>query len=364
MRCAEGASVRNHIGDIRAAHMELAEMGTIIEDHLLAIAILNLYPSPMIQMRRESKSEDVNIATQKICCNCKKPGHTMEDCYSKGGGKEGQGPRQISRRKREEAKIKKKNARKIEQDIQAAEDDAFHTSHMALVRTPKIESKNFTSYSWSHDLWIADSGASSHIANRREMFFNYTPSKGTLNVAGGLTANIEGTGVVYMRGMVNGKQNDFKLMNVLHVPTTRYWTLDGNMYHVNAKAYMFHFPMANSVSSPVVSWNEAHRRLGHLSLISLTKIFDNGLIEGIKISEHETRPKEFNCGSCTAAKAHREPFSKLAERRSSQFGELTHSDVLGSSNIKHTPDGNQYFVLFIDDYTRFITVKLIKDKAS
>ncbi|POS82585.1 hypothetical protein EPUL_005263, partial [Erysiphe pulchra] len=354
MRCAEGASVRDYIGAIRAVHMELAEMGTIIEDHLLAIAITKSLPQsydtyvstifatlvnleeadPIYitnkileeEMRRESKSEDVNIATQKICYNCKKPGHTKEECYSKGG----------------EAVKKKKDAGKIEQDIQVAEDDAFHASHMALVRTPKIESKNSTSYYWSHDLWIADSGANSHIANHREIFFNYTPSKGTLNVAGGLTANIEGTSVVYMRGIVNGKQNDLKLMNAgggvkYEKGTCQFWnskykliateTLDGNLYHVNAKAYMFHFPTVNSVSSPVVSWNQAHKRLGHTSLTSSTKIFDNGLIEGIKISEHEMRLKELNCESCIAAKAHRAPFSKLAERRSSQFGDLTHPDA-------------------------------------
>ena len=27
-----------------------------------------------------------------ICTNCKKPGHSIETCWAKGGGKEGQGP--------------------------------------------------------------------------------------------------------------------------------------------------------------------------------------------------------------------------------------------------------------------------------
>ena len=30
---------------------------------------------------------------EEVCDNCKKPGHGKPDCWSKGGGKEGQGPR-------------------------------------------------------------------------------------------------------------------------------------------------------------------------------------------------------------------------------------------------------------------------------
>ena len=32
--------------------------------------------------------------------------------------------------------------------------------------------------------------------------------------------------------------------------------------------------------------------------------------------------------------------------------------------MKSTPGGNQYFILFIDDYSRYVTVKLMKNKAS
>ena len=46
------------------------------------------------------------------------------------------------------------------------------------------------------------------------------------------------------------------------------------------------------------------------------------------------------------------------------FGDLTHTDVWGSPHVKHTPGGNQYSILFIDDYTRYCTVKLMKNKVS
>ncbi|KAI1003270.1 hypothetical protein K3495_g4942 [Podosphaera aphanis] len=69
------------------------------------------------EMRRENKSEDahvaenksenVHVATQRRSHNFKRLGHLIAECYSKGDGKEGQGPRQIARRKREEAEQRK-----------------------------------------------------------------------------------------------------------------------------------------------------------------------------------------------------------------------------------------------------------------
>ena len=41
-----------------------------------------------------------------VCTNCKKKGHIKENCWAKGGGKEGQGLHQ-----KKQSKFKKKNAK-------------------------------------------------------------------------------------------------------------------------------------------------------------------------------------------------------------------------------------------------------------
>ncbi|KAI0994431.1 hypothetical protein K3495_g13751, partial [Podosphaera aphanis] len=214
----------------------------------------------------------------------------------------------------------------------------------------------------------------------------------------GLTTTIEGTGDVNMRGLVNGKLKDFKLINVLYVPTTRFClisgsridkaggkteygngmcnfrdnkgnliatgTLDGNLYRMNAKAIVYRRQSANTATTLTLSWHEAHRRLGHISLTSMKQIFDKGLINGINLEENEPVPSALNCESCIVAKAHRAPFTLNASKRAEKFGDLTHSDVWGSPNVKHTPGGNRYFILFIDDHSRYVTIKLMKDKVS
>ena len=430
MRCAEGASVREHIGSVRTIHAELAEMGIVIEGYLLAIVLSKSLPSSYDayvstlfasikdleeadpnyitrkifeeEQRRDKQSADVNITLPNYCANCKKPGHIRDDCYAKGGGKEGQGPRQIAWRKRQEYKKKQKDTEydkgAQEQSAQAVENDVFVITHVEQLETSNFESANFTACSWSPNSWIADSGASTHIANQREMFIDYQPSNGVLNVAGGLTAKIEGTGTILMRDLVNGKYKDFKLTNVLHVPSTRYCLLSGpridkvggraeygsgkcqfwnakgltlttgklvgNLYRINAKALINYTPMINLADKSSISWQEAHRRLGHLSLSSLKLLFEKNLVEGIEIDKNEVPPTAIDCESCILAKAHRAPFSNIAERFTKRFGDLTHTDVWGSPNVKQTPGGNKYFILFIDDFTRYITVKLMKDKSS
>lgn len=159
-RCGEGESVRQHMGDVRAMHSDLAEMGIVIDDYLVAMAMSKSLPasydtyvstifagiqdleqansryvaSKIFEEKagRDSKSEDANMASTRIfCSNCKKPGHVKENCYGKGGGKEGQGPRQIVRRKKQEAERKKMEG-KQDQYVQATDKDAFYTSHVAL----------------------------------------------------------------------------------------------------------------------------------------------------------------------------------------------------------------------------------------
>lgn len=429
MRCVEGASVREHIGDLRALHSELAEMGIVIEDYLLAIAMSKSLPTSydstvsMIfaglrnldeadpgyisskileeEVRREYRNEEVNLATQKYCSNCKKAGHTKDQCYSKGGGKEGQGPRQIARRKKQESERLKAESSKKDSEFSAQEiiEDAFQASHMAVHEQQNINSIHFLNSFKSTNLWIADSGASSHIANNREMFTDFIPRKSTLNVAGGLTASVEGIGTVQMQSNFDGKLKFFKLLNVLYVPSTCHclmsgskldqaggesWYgnktckfinargeimvtgyLDGNLYKLKARAVLNENTItAYTVVSPVLSWSEAHRRLGHISLSSLKLLFNKRLVEGIVIDNQQPIPQALPCESCIAAKAHRPPFSLKATRHSKQFGDLTRSDVWGSPNITKTPGGNQYFILFIDDFTRYVTVKLMRDKAS
>ena len=60
---------------------------------------------------------------------------------------------------------------------------------------------------------------------------------------------------------------------------------------------------------------------------------------------------------------HRQPFSRKTGNIISQIMlELIHSDIFGPMNVD-SEEGSRFFESFIDDYSWFITVYMIKDKS-
>lgn len=97
---------------------------------------------------------------------------------------------------------------------------------------------------------------------------------------------------------------------------------------------------------------EWHRALGHLNVHDLRLL--------LKSKDIIFRNENFECKSCLLAKMTRQPHSSQ-EIRSSHVLELVHTDLSG---IIRTPSiGNfRYFLSFIDDYSRYATVYLLKSK--
>lgn len=89
-----------------------------------------------------------------------------------------------------------------------------------------------------------------------------------------------------------------------------------------------------------------HRRLGHPSTSTLRKL--------------SAIPSSFNsteCEACILAKAHRSPFPSLKEHSLIPL-DLVHSDLCGP--LPASLGKNIYFITFIDDYSRFSWVYLLK----
>ena len=63
---------------------------------------------------------------------------------------------------------------------------------------------------------------------------------------------------------------------------------------------------------------------------------------------------------CIQAKQSVKPFDGILDRKS-KSGELTHIDLLGKYDIASI-NGHQYYILFIDDATRYVIVHFLKRK--
>lgn len=103
-----------------------------------------------------------------------------------------------------------------------------------------------------------------------------------------------------------------------------------------------------------------HRRYGHIGNSGLAKLVRCNMVDGLDI-EKNLESSEI-CESCMKAKQVKLPFSDTPRARSSRPLELIHTDVCGPFQPAAW-DGGKMFVSFIDDFTHFTAVYVIKAKS-
>ena len=81
------------------------------------------------------------------------------------------------------------------------------------------------------------------------------------------------------------------------------------------------------------------------------------MVHGMPSIEHV----EQLCDRCLVGKQRRAPFPREAVYRASQVLELVHGDLCGPITPA-TPSGNKYFLLVVDDFSRYMWIVLLKSK--
>ena len=101
-----------------------------------------------------------------------------------------------------------------------------------------------------------------------------------------------------------------------------------------------------------------HIRYGHLNFGALKALGKKRMVNGLPIISH---PNQL-CEVCIFGKYPRKPFPKEAISKATKPLQLVHVDVYGS--IKPTSFGkNNYFLLFIDDFSCKTWVYFLKTKS-
>jgi hypothetical protein len=109
-----------------------------------------------------------------------------------------------------------------------------------------------------------------------------------------------------------------------------------------------------SKSSENWLWN---RRLGHLSFSQINKL---SRFKAVRDFSSITLPKNIICKSCQFGKKTRVQFN-AKEESSIKPLELIHTDISGPMR-KKSPRGEEYYILFIDDFSRICWIGLLKHK--
>ncbi|WVZ49092.1 LOW QUALITY PROTEIN: hypothetical protein U9M48_000473, partial [Paspalum notatum var. saurae] len=228
--------------------------------------------------------------------------------------------------------------------------------------------------------WVLDTGASNHTTGSRAAFASI--DAGTVRFGDGSVVQIEGRGTILYE-CKNGEHR--ALPSVYFIPRLTaniisIGQLDecGHPVHIDqgvmriceedghllakvvrgpTRLYMLELCIARPVCLAAHDGEDAwrwHARFGHINFAALRKIGKEELVRGLPV-----------CEACLAGKHRRALFPSRALRRATRPLELLHRDLCGPISPP-TPSGNRYFLLLIDDYSRFMWLVLLptKDGAS
>lgn len=242
--------------------------------------------------------------------------------------------------------------------------------------------------------WLIDSGASSHMTQRKELLADYRdldkPEK--VSLGDGHTVEAVGIGSVHLNMLFKVSEPKKCVMyRVLYVPKlacnlfsvraaaskgnvvkfgdTKCWIRDSKgilrgmaslvdkLYQLDCEAIPQEH--ASVVSETGSSTNLWHQRLGHLSEQPLKEMACKELVKGVQIQK--SAELSF-CEGCVEGKMHRRPFKPVGEIRSRRVLQCVHSDVCGPMSTESI-GGRKYFVTFIDDYSRCCSVYFMRHKS-
>ena len=97
---------------------------------------------------------------------------------------------------------------------------------------------------------------------------------------------------------------------------------------------------------------------GHIGYSGLQYMLDKNLVEGFSVDKHSPKP---DCVTCTKAKKSVEPFDQPPNKET-EPKDLIHIDLWGKYYVASI-HGNCYYLLIVDDSTRYITTEFIKEKS-
>ena len=429
-KCSEDDNVREHFDKLISLREQLAAMGKSIPDNKYASILMGSLPDSHIAIlgsisaaaelsgtavssnvvvkiatdeydRRtlgseKSKDEAFVADTQKKkkkgkkrdveCENCHKKGHTKSECWAKGGGNEGGGPKHKPKKDGDKSNVASTSNQSPDIEAWSAVDDLEEDD--ATPHVPIIAAQGATEAQSE----LYDLGASHHMSPFRKQFVTYRPIDACLITAvNNKVFHAIGMGDLQIKVPNGTTSNKVLLKDTLHAPDLCLTVVSigrivkagytvqfaGNSCEIkggqddrvigripvgaNGLFRVEHTFAAtdNPTSAEAVDILTLHRRLGHISVDAICALIRAGSITGVHVID-DFPP--FICDSCEYAKTTRKQIHKERVAPQAQaFGEEVHTDVWGPSPTLSL-GGRKYYVTFTDDHTRFTRLEVLRSK--
>ncbi|XP_073362463.1 uncharacterized protein [Aegilops tauschii subsp. strangulata] len=235
-------------------------------------------------------------------------------------------------------------------------------------------------------MWFLDTGAFNHMNGDRTAFAELDAAiTGSVRFGDGSVVRIEGRGTVAF-SIDGGAQR--ALMDVYYIPRLKssvvsLGQLDENGCDINTRhgvltvrdrrgalifkvkrsqnrLYKVHIhpvrPACLAARANSVSWRW-HARFGHLHVDALQRMARASMVQGLPGIESSGEL----CQACLAGKQRRAPFPQAAKFRAETPLDLVHADLCGAITPA-TPGGRRYFLLLVDDHSRYMWLTLLSSK--
>jgi histone deacetylase 1/2 len=231
--------------------------------------------------------------------------------------------------------------------------------------------------------WYADTGATDHLTNELDKLHMKEQYQGKDHVH---TANGAGMRITHIgQSILRTPSQPLHLKDVLHVPSVtrnllsvKKFSRDNNVFFEFHPWYFFvkdrvtreillrggcrgglynldvSSPFKHVFSSTKVSRSRWHSRLGHPATQIVQHILHHYELPSESVN------KDVICDACQQGKSQQLPFS-LSSRVTTSPLEIIYSDVWGPAQT--STSGHQYYVSFIDAYSRFTWLYLLKHKS-
>jgi transposase InsO family protein len=235
--------------------------------------------------------------------------------------------------------------------------------------------------------WYLDTGAMNHMTGRGNVFSELDRAvQGTIKFGDGSVVNICGKGTIIFSGrhgehkvltgmywiphlknsIISIRQMDeggacvlieggvLRVWDWRHRLLTRVQRTENRIYRLELQVVR---PLCLAVHQDDDAWRW-HERLGHVNFGSLEKMGRLEMVRGLPPISHA----EQFCDTCVLAKHRRGVFLKQSKYRANKALELVHGDLCGPVKPT-TPDVRRYFLLLVDDATRYMWVVFLTAKS-
>ncbi|RYE20620.1 MAG: hypothetical protein EOP45_10745 [Sphingobacteriaceae bacterium] len=240
-----------------------------------------------------------------------------------------------------------------------------------------------------HNTWWIDSGSTIHVSNTLQGMQNLRKLVGSEHyiLSGGrMSSHVEAVGscdlvlssgfilrlekTVYVpsfsRNLIsvsrlvplgfdfNFSDNGFTLLNKSEI--VGYGTLSGGLYSITLQNDVANSSLNVTAGLKRCIMNENssllwHRRLGHISILRIKRLVNEGVLSALDFTDFET------CVDCIKGKQTNK--SKKGAKRSTELLEIIHTDICCPDMDASSP---KYFITFIDDFSRYMYLYLLRSK--